>query len=142
MTQPSLPGVMTANDLTARLLIEIPREFPGARVWRRNVGKGIGLDTVKRAVGLLRAGQIVAAVEILQHRPVAFGVPGEPDIDGIMPIGRYGVRVGIEVKVGADRLRDDQMAFRDMLLRAGGIFVLARSVEQAIKDLRAQVERQ
>lgn len=126
---------LTANDLTARLLIEIPKRFSGARVWRRNVGKAIGMHDVHGAVKLLGAGQIKAAIQLLQRRPIAFGVPGEPDLDGILPPS--GTRLGIEVKVGKDRLSDEQTAFGVMLRNAGGIWIVARSVEQALAELAA-----
>lgn len=136
--QPTLPGVVTANDLTAMLLIEIPRQFPGARVWRRNVGRAVGLDTAKQAISLILARRLKEAVELLQHRPVAFGVAGEGDIDGIAPGGR---RLCIEVKVGADKLRPEQENFRDMIRAAGGVWVMARSLDQGMADLREQIQR-
>ena len=41
--------------------------------------------------------------------------------------------IGIEVKTATGRLRPDQIAFREALELAGGIFILARSVEDVEK---------
>jgi len=134
----------TANNLTAQFLIEIPQVFAGARVWRRNVGRGIGWDTVQAVVRLIAAGQVKTAIELLQRRPVAFGVAGEPDIEGIIPLGdrRLGVWLGVEIKFGVDKVRESQQNFRAMILAAGGIHVIARSLEQGMADISAQIEAQ
>ncbi len=146
MKQASLPGLASpsANAITAALLIEIPKRFPNARVWRRNVGVGVGMDTVKKAIGLLLSGAITAAIALLRSRPIKFGLQGEPDLDGIIPIERdgllWGIRLGIEVKAGRDTIREQQERFGAMLVRAGAIYVLARSVEQAMQDIATQVK--
>ncbi len=43
--------------------------------------------------------------------------------------------MGIEVKTGSGRLRKEQEAFRDMILRFGGIYILARSLADVQKIL-------
>lgn len=126
-----------ANAITNHILLEIPKRFPGARAWRRNVGSGYGMDIVQRAIRALVAGRPTEALMTLRNtRPIRFGVPGEPDIDGWAPDGR---RIGIEVKAGRDVVSDDQMTFRTALLAAGGIHVIARDVEGALEDLRKQL---
>ena len=131
---------LTTNDLTARLLIEIPKHFPGARCWRRNVGKAVGMDTVAQAVRLIAAGRIADGVLLLQSRPLKFGTPGEPDIEGILPIGFCGCWLGVEVKTGRDKMTEGQVLFRDMIVRAGGIFVEARDVETALTSIKVAAE--
>ena len=131
---------VTANDLTARLLIEIPKRFPNGRVWRNNTGKGVGIDTVERAIRLLGAGQIKEAVMLLRSRPISFGLVGSPDIEGILPIGFCGCWLGVEVKTGRDKMTEGQVLFRDMIVRAGGIFVEARDVETALTSIKVAAE--
>lgn len=104
-----------ANKLTADLLIAIPREFPQCRVWRNN-----RVDALVPGAG----GRI---------RRVQAGIDGQADLSGVMaPSGR---RVEIEVKAGRDRQSDAQKAFQKMITEFGGIYIVARSVEQCIEEL-------
>lgn len=67
-------------------------------------------------------------------RPVRFGLPGSADILGMMaPWGRI---IAIECKTGDGRLSPAQEAFRDMVRRNGGIYLVAREVT----DLQALVQ--
>ncbi len=61
------------------------------------------------------------------------GEKGLPDITAMEPkTGRY---VGIEVKAEGDSLRPDQIKWRNRILRAGGIFIEARSLDDVIDGL-------
>ena len=99
-----------------QIMNAILREFgtkPGLRIWRQNTGAA-------------RIGR----------RLVRFGVPGQADLTGILPGGR---RVEIETKSPTGRQTPDQRAFQTMIERFGGLYVLARSVEDvrhAIGDVR------
>jgi VRR-NUC domain len=103
---------MTANQLTAALLIEIPKCFPQIRVWRSN-----RIDAM--AVG--RGGKV---------RRVKAGVDGQADIMGI--IGPSGKMLQIEVKVGKDKLSKQQRAFCKMIVDHGGIYLVAPNVSTAL----------
>ncbi len=108
-----------ANDITARLLIEIPKRFPGARVWRNN-----RVDAMVPG----RGGKL---------RRVMAGIDGQADITGIFPVppDGDGCRLEVEVKAEKDRQSDKQKAFEKMITDAGGIYIIARSVEQCLDDL-------
>lgn len=67
-------------------------------------------------------------------RLVRYGCRGSPDILAVIA----GRSVGVEVKVGRDRQRPDQAAFADAMHRAGGVYILARSVEDVINRLAAE----
>lgn len=112
-----MTATITANDLTAQLLIEIPKRFPHIRVWRSN-----RIDAM--AVG--KNGKL---------RRVQAGIDGQGDITGI--IGKSGRRLEIEVKAGRDRMRDTQHAFQAMIVKASGVYILARDVERCLADLEA-----
>lgn len=58
-------------------------------------------------------------------RFVTFGIPGQPDIFAIIQ-GRF---VGIEVKTAVGRQSKDQKNWQRNCERAGGLYILARSVE-------------
>lgn len=51
------------------------------------------------------------------------GVSGEADVQATAPGGRA---VAVEVKIGRDPLRPDQVRWRDGFVAAGGLYVLAR----------------
>lgn len=70
-------------------------------------------------------------------RFVPFGCPGSSDIIGCYR-GRF---VGIEVKAESGRQSDQQRRFETRLTRAGGLYVLARSVEDVITALREDAIR-
>ncbi len=126
----------SAAKITSDLLLRIPREFP-ARVWRRNVGKAVPYVVIRHAISYLLQGKSRAAIEYLTRaRLVTFGVNGEGDIDGIICIGGNGIRLGIEVKAGNDRQREEQKSFQVMMEAHGGIYLIARDVESTIEDLR------
>jgi len=67
-------------------------------------------------------------------RPVRFGLPGSSDIIAIIK-GRF---VGIEAKVGADRQRKNQCNFATAVRKAGGIYILARSVDDVLNTLKLE----
>jgi hypothetical protein len=102
----------SAAHIISTLLVTIPERFPNARCWRRNVG----------------------AARLTTARFVRFGIPGEPDIDGIINICGVGVRFGIEVKGPGDRLSQKQRNFGSMITNHGGIWLVAYSVDEALAD--------
>jgi hypothetical protein len=113
------PGTLTANQITARLLIELPKAFPGMRVWRNN-----RVDVMALGAG----GNM---------RRVRAGIDGQGDITGIAaPNGR---RIEIEVKAGKDRLRPSQIAFEKMIRAAGGVYVVCRDVKETLLALKREL---
>ena len=55
-----------------------------------------------------------------------FGLPGQADLTGILP---GGLRLEIEVKGPGCPQTHEQRAFQRMIERFGGVYVLARSVQ-------------
>lgn len=102
-----------------QIQVEIMQALAGdsrLRLWRANAGVGRSLDG---------------------ERVVAYGVPGQADLTGIASDGR---RLEIEVKAHKGRLSEQQERFRDMIGRFGGIYIVARSADEAVvainKELR------
>lgn len=92
--------------LERKIQNDILRTFgtdPRLRLWRSNTG----------------------AAKI-KGRVVRFGVPGSPDLVGILP---GGIWLGIEVKSETGRQSTEQINFMNMVRRFGGVYVLARSVQ-------------
>lgn len=123
---------MTANQITAALLVEIPKRFPDSICWRNNTGSGIGMGSVRAAIACLRRGDIKGALSHLQ-RPLSFGLVGSSDILAVM--GPHGRMAGIEVKAEGDRQSSGQAAWAARVRALGGVYVIARDVEGCLKDL-------
>lgn len=105
---------------------EIIRTFgtrPDMRIWRAAVGTARYFDPRTR-----------------QHRTVRFGLPGQADVTGILPCpcgcGR-GVRLEIEVKREVGGVQSvEQKRYQQIVERFGGIYVLARSVDDVWAALK------
>ncbi len=132
-----LPGTqqLTTNAITKKILLEIPRAFPGSRLWRANTGAGVPYSVVREAIRLLTQGNIAECVAYLsRQRTVTFGIPGQADTSGILaPNGR---RLEIEVKNAGDRMRPEQITFQQMVQRTGGVYVVVGSFEEAVERVR------
>lgn len=64
-------------------------------------------------------------------RYIAYGAVGSGDITGIVAKGKYrGFYLNIECKAGKGKQSDNQVAWQRMVEQAGGIYILAYSVEQ------------
>jgi hypothetical protein len=63
------------------------------------------------------------------QRIVRVGPPGRADILGVC----NGRAIAIEVKTATGRLRPDQERWRDAFTQRGGVWVLARSAEDAME---------
>lgn len=66
---------------------------------------------------------------------VTVGPEGVGDIEGILKRGRY---FTVECKVGRDTQRDTQLAFERMVIKMGGLYVIARSVQEAVEGVCGQ----
>lgn len=132
-----LPGTqqLTTNAITKKILLEIPRAFPGSRLWRANAGAGVPYGVIREAVRLLTQGRIAECIAYLtRQRTVTFGIPGQADTSGILAPG--GRRLEIEVKNIGDEMRPEQVTFREMVHRTGGIYVVAGGVDEAVERVR------
>jgi len=75
-------------------------------------------------------------------RPMFFGLPGSPDILGMLPGGRF---VGVECKralgprggANGSVQSEDQKMFQEEVEKTGGLYVLARGLD----DLMQAIER-
>lgn len=86
---------------------------PKIRLWPRFVG----FDIVKK---------------------IKYGIKGETDLQGI--VAPFGRSLFIEVKTGGGVLSDEQEIFRAMVEKFGGIYVLARSVQDAVDGVAPFLE--
>lgn len=106
---------------------------------------------LRKALGRMQNGRILrmnnGAAQTPDGRKVVFGVPGYPDLAGLIctssacpacghlgvPVGRW---TGIETKTEEGRLSEVQKDFHAMIKRFGGLIAVAQSVEQAVEMVR------
>lgn len=106
------PFAPSGNELNAEILLAWGAH-PSVRMWRANAGQA----WVPAAGGM---------------RPVQMNVPGCADLIGLILGGRF---LAIETKSASDRMRESQLAFRAMVERLGGLYIVARSVEDVDRVL-------
>jgi hypothetical protein len=63
---------------------------------------------------------------------IKYGLKGSADITGILIDGR---RLEVEVKTGEAEQHGSQPHFEKMILEMGGVYFIARSVEDALSKL-------
>jgi hypothetical protein len=91
------------------IILAIGKAFPGTvRAWRNNTG----------------------ALKDENGRLVRFGLTGSGDITGILL--RDGRRLEIEVKTAIGKQKPAQVSFQEMISSGNGVYILARSVEEAM----------
>lgn len=75
--------------------------------------------------------------------PQTIGTVGQADINGLVSIRvgqrRVGVRLEIEIKSGQASQTDQQKSWQRMVESLGGIYILARSAEDAAKQLELKI---
>lgn len=111
----SMPEHVTLNAILRYLAT-----LTNVRVWRMNTGAA-------------RYGQT----------KVRFGLPGQADITGIAIISSQwhapiGIRLEIEVKSSTGRQSREQQVYQGMIEQFGGIYILARSVDDVQHALESR----
>lgn len=107
---------------------------PDAMVWRNNTGQAWQGEPVKAAIGSFV--KIETGMMVLRNaRPVKFGLPGSADVLGAV----QGYPVAVEFKTLSGRQSDQQALFARAWRKAGGIYVLARSPDDAVNHVRAEI---
>lgn len=74
-------------------------------------------------------------VILAEARPVKFGTLGQADIDGV----HKGIGIQVEIKTRTGRQSDVQVKFQRAWELAGGVYVLARSADEAVTLLTSKV---
>lgn len=82
----------------------------------------------------LRLWRANAGVARIGTRRIAFGIKGQADLTGILPDGK---RLEIEVKTQTGKQRPEQANYQAMIERFGGVYILARSVDDVYRALQS-----
>lgn len=125
------------------ILLGLNKEFSDRlRLWRNNVGKGYGAWIVAKARKQLAAGQAKEALQTLKSsRPISYGVPGSPDLQGFIRLNGLAAYLGIEVKAKDGQQREKQKKFEKMIVANGGFYYVARSKREAIEYVNQIIAR-
>lgn len=121
------------------LLVLSKRYHPRGMFWTCDTGHFIPASEINRAVVLLKNektngpfGNLIPLHVIhgvlKRLRRMVVGLPGQADIQGCID----GLWVGLEVKTGTGRQRKAQANFQLAIEKAGGVYAVVRSVEEAV----------
>jgi hypothetical protein len=104
------------------------------RIWRQNTGMAYGYSQVRNNMALLHLGKFQLALEKFRAmQPTRYGVEGMPDIFGLLVNGRM---LAIETKLEGKEPTDEQIAWRAMFERMGGLYILAYQLGDVYQGLR------
>lgn len=105
--------------------------LPNTFIYRQNTGTAWQGKPVDAAPGdYIR---VEHGMRILRNaRPIEFGLPGAGDVTG----HRKGKAVQIETKTLTGAQRKAQINFEREWVKRGGIYILARSADEAVDALR------
>lgn len=129
------------TELALRRLVQRAVSRLGARMFRVNVGMAW--------VGKIRS-KTMNSVILDEVRPIRTGlVTGNSDLIGWTTVTVTSEMVGkqiavmsaIELKTGKLKITREQQIFLDAVRRAGGIAIVARSVEDATNGINAYVHK-
>ena len=101
---------MTERAIQSEILLAVQQEWPTGVVYRRNVGAM--LDS--------------------RGKMVRFGLPGQADIACIIE----GRAIEVEVKAPGKKQTEDQRNWQKAVERAGGVYVLAYSKDEALHKIK------
>lgn len=77
-------------------------------------------------------------MKIGRYRPSGMR-KGFEDIDAIYPVIINGIKIGVkiacEIKIGKDKLSEDQITRQKEVEAAGGIYIVCKTMEQSIIDI-------
>lgn len=97
----------------------------GCLIFRNNVGNAWVGELIRRTSD---------SVTLRNPRPLHAGLSvGSSDLIGVTPSGRF---LAVEVKTLTGRVRPEQQKFIDAVNRIGGIGIIARSVDDALKAIK------
>jgi hypothetical protein len=116
-----------------RALVQLSAE-PETMCWRNNTGTAWQGEQLKRAPGAMvkvEPGMVV----LRQARFIRFGLPGSGDAIGVT----RGRAWSGEAKSATGRLETSQPQFRRAWERAGGVYFVFRSPEEAVAELRRSI---
>lgn len=135
---------MTEAEIQAEVMLQVGSR-PDCRIWRSNTGSAksrdgkrfvrFGLKGTSDLLGVLRVESGPALDALARLAQTARRIEDVEIIRrALQPLGRL---VAIEVKSAAGRLTAEQQVFRRVIEAFGGLYILARSVADAVNAVEA-----
>lgn len=129
-TPPATPAPPSERDVQRESLLRLGRN-PALMIWRRMVGTFFPPEIVRH---LCPACQERAT----SFRRVKVGIPGEGDAGGVLaPNGRA---FWVEFKSATGEQRKQQQNFERAVRQRGGIYVIARSADEAEAGMQPYID--
>jgi hypothetical protein len=120
----------SANHLTGCIMDWI--RYNGGQAERINT-MGRRIDNTKISKDVLGGTRLIGSVSWQKGT----GTKGSADISATIPMQvngiKFGVSVKIEVKYGKDRQSEDQKKYEHTINEAGGIYVIARNIDDFVE---------
>lgn len=120
----------SANHLTGCIMDWI--RYNGGQAERINT-MGRRIDNTKISKDVLGGTRLIGSISWQKGT----GTKGSADISATIPMQvngiKFGVSVKIEVKYGKDRQSEDQKKYEHTINEAGGIYVIARNIDDFIE---------
>lgn len=114
---PRAPGRVLENEIQRDIRLAAGRAVPGCVLWRNNSG-----------VAHQKDGSFVR---------YGVGGNGGADLIGMLRVGPLGVFLAVEVKTETGRLSPEQRMYGELVANSGGVFIVARSVEDFVEQANA-----
>ncbi|WP_316979211.1 hypothetical protein [Shumkonia mesophila] len=125
---------MREIDIQKRVLLALSQA--GLLVWDHPTGSALSPDILRHVVQENWVGRRLA--DVLKpgrdYRRIAYGLDGSSDLVGILPGGRF---LGCEIKTPDGTQQPNQKKFEAAVNRVGGIYIVARSPDEALAQIRA-----
>jgi len=118
------------------VMLWVAKNYPEfARIWRFDTGQAYAKFSLKACLAeYKRTKSITAAMKKLVI--ISYGVVGWPDLTIIF----YGIFIGVEIKVGKDKQREEQKNMENTLKRIGGAYILLTDKDTIENQLRPTME--
>ena len=114
---------------------ELQREFTQIRLFQQHVGLFFKYGLLNAA----KNGQALNQQTFMQYAQ-KIGLKGMSDLYGVIKdkngVGRF---ICIEVKTGNAKQTKEQKNFMNMVINMGGIYIVGRSVNQVIEEIKEKL---
>lgn len=117
-----------SEDAVKRAVIDLLQHHPSVAFAHR-INTGSGYLVAARDWRRLHAGGLIRSITA---RFIRFAFPGCSDILGMLRGGRF---IAIECKSSDGTLSPEQIVFLDLVTRHGGLAIVARSIDDVLREL-------
>ena len=127
---------MKERDIQKLIHVRLSKEYHRRGLFiTRDVGLFVPVSEIARALKQILGGGKPSEV-LKRLRRVMIGLKGEPDISGCLD----GLWIGIEVKTATGRQSPDQIKFQKHITQRGGIYIVARSPDDVVRQIEAALK--